>query len=201
MAVASLSLRNLARHYGKVRAARRSRPRGPRGRLRHAARPVGLRQEHDAQHHRRASTAGRRHDHARRPRHHAGAAERAADGDGVPELRALPEHDRVRQHRVLAQAARRPADEITERASTAVGEMLDIGAPAGTQAGPAVGRPAAARRARPGARQAAARLPARRAVQQPRRVAARPHAHGGQAPPPRASAPRSCSSPTTRKRR
>ena len=45
-------------------------------------------------------TAG--HDQDRRPRRHEPAARRARHRDGVPELRALPAHDRVREHGVRA---------------------------------------------------------------------------------------------------
>ena len=45
-----------------------------------------------------------RHDPHRRPRGEPARPGRARRGDGVPELRALPAHDRVRQHRVPAAA-------------------------------------------------------------------------------------------------
>ena len=67
-----------------------------------AGRPVGLRQVDDAADGRRARGADRRHDPDRRPRRHQPAAGRARHRDGVPELRALPAHDRVREHGVRA---------------------------------------------------------------------------------------------------
>ena len=84
---------------------RRSRPRGPGRRVRDAPRPVRLRQEHDPEPRRRPRRADGRDDPARRSGRHQGAAQRAADGDGLPELRPLSEHDRLREHRLLAEAA------------------------------------------------------------------------------------------------
>ena len=83
---------------------RRSQPGGPGRRLRDAPRPVRLREEHDAEPGRRPRRAECRDDPPRRSGRHEGAAQRAADGDGLPELRPLPEHDRLREHRILDEA-------------------------------------------------------------------------------------------------
>ena len=72
------------------------------GAVRRPGRPVGLRQVHAAAHARRAREHHRRRDRDRR----AGGQRRAAQGPrhrhGVPELRALSAHDRVREHGLLA---------------------------------------------------------------------------------------------------
>ena len=65
-------LRAAQRHQAVRRLHRRRRPRPdvPAGLVLRAARPVGLRQDHDAADGRRPRGADRRHDHARRPGHH-----------------------------------------------------------------------------------------------------------------------------------
>ena len=112
-------------------------------RVRQLPRPVGLRQDDDPPDDRRVRDADRRHDHARRPRHHPPAAEQAQRRDGLPVLRPLPEHDRGRQHRLRAarpEAAEGPDPQAGRRAPRAdqparQGRPLPV---------PAVGRPAAA---------------------------------------------------------
>ena len=95
---------------------------------------------------------------------------------GVPKARARKGHRQGRQD-----AADRP--------------------PAPPQAEPALRRPAPARRHGPRAGARPAGLPVRRAAVQPRRQAARRHAHRDQAPAPGHSARPSSTSPTTRSRR
>ena len=87
------------------RAARR-RPRDRAGRVLRAARPVGLGQDDDAAHPRRARDGerGPRAD-GRRRRDDAGAG-RARRRDGVPELRALSAHDGRAEHRLPAEDGR-----------------------------------------------------------------------------------------------
>ena len=61
-------------------------------------RPLGLRQVHAAAHGRGARDHHRRRDRHRRPRRQRPRAGRARHRDGVPELRALSAHERLRQH-------------------------------------------------------------------------------------------------------
>ena len=66
-----------------------------------AARAVRLRQDHHAAHDRRPRNARRRRPHCLRRRRRHRAADREAPGrHGVPELRAVSEPDRARQHRL-----------------------------------------------------------------------------------------------------
>ena len=181
----ALRLDGVSRYYGDVRAVDNLSLDIPSGRVRHAARPVRLRQEHDPQPDRRPGPARRGSHPPGRRGHHGHAAERAADGDGLPELRPLPAPVGVRQHRVRAQAPA-PPEGRDQAARRRGGGGARHHPPDEAQAGRDVRRPAAARGAgaRPG--QGADGLPPRRAVQQPRRRPAQPDADGGQAPPPEA---------------
>ena len=135
-------------------------------------RAVRLRQVHAAAHDR-----GRRDDHvgrnphrrARRQRHR---AVRARHRDGVPELRALSAHERLRQHGVRpAQPQNAEARDREARArSRAHPGNRAVARP---QAAPALRRPAPARRDGPRDRAAAEGLPVRRAALESRRQAAR----------------------------
>ena len=103
---------------------------------------------------------------------------------GVPELRALPLHERVREHRLRPA---RPQDARRRRSTTRVkraADMLGITPAAGAPAAPAVRRPAPARRHRPRHRAQRAPVPVRRALEQPRCPAARRDAQRDQAPAP-----------------
>ncbi len=98
--------------------------------------------------------------------------------DGLPELRALPAHDRAREHGLRAAPPRRRQGGDQQEGR---GLCPDPGprAPPRPQAVPALGRSAPARgdgprdRARPGG------VPDGRAALEPRRQAARPDAHRG----------------------
>ena len=100
------------------------------------------------------------------------AAVRARRQHRLPGLRALPAHDRRRERRLrAAREGRRRAPSATAR----VDEVLADGAPRRVrrpQAGPALGRPAPARRARARDRQPAAGAAARRAARRARPEAA-----------------------------
>ena len=148
---------------------RRPEPRDPGRHVRHAARPIGLRQEHDAQPDRRPRPARRR----------AGSTSATRTSPTTPpnERRmamvfqnyALYPHMTAYDNIAFGlKLQHRPKAEIDVARE---GGRRDARhrAPPEAQAGPAVGRPAAARRARPGAREGAARLPPRRAVLEPRR--------------------------------
>ena len=101
----------------------------------------------------------------------------------LPALRRLQAHDRVRQHRLRAQDPRRG-----QRRDPRAGEAADRARPpAGLREPlpePALGRPAPAHGARPGARGRAEGAAARRAVRRARRQGPPGAAHLA-APPPR----------------
>ena len=89
---------------GRGRAWRRPRDRRPR--VRRLRRPLGLRQEHPAAHDRRAGGHHRGRDRHRRPRRQRARPQGPGHRHGVPGLRALPAHDGVREHGVLAALSR-----------------------------------------------------------------------------------------------
>ena len=98
-----------------------------------------------------------------------------ADGsrhrDGVPELRALPAYERLRQHGLRPQDAEVREGRDPQARAGRGRDPRHPGAPE-AQAAPALGRPAPARRARPRHRAPSAGLPVRRAAVEPRRQAA-----------------------------
>ena len=103
--MAQVSLRKVVKTLRRRRGGARHRPRHRRQGVRRAGRPVGLRQVDDAAHDRRARGDHRRRDRDRRRGRQRRAAEGPRHRDGVPELRALPAHDGVREHVVRAAAA------------------------------------------------------------------------------------------------
>ena len=156
----------------------RRQPRHRRRRVHDPRRPVGLREVDPAADDRRPRGHHlRRHDHRRQAGQRQGAP-RPQPGDGVPELRALPAPDGVREHRVPAAAPQAlPDDEIDARSSEAADDARAHRAPR-PQAG-ATSRAASASGWRWAGRSCATgrRVPVRRAAVQPRRQAARPDAH------------------------
>ena len=117
--------------------------------------------------------------------HHAGAARAAAGEHGLPELRPVPAPHRVRERRLRAAP---PQGRRSPRSTQRVGEALELVRLAGfeqPQAGPALGRPAAARRARPRPREPSPGAPAGRAAGRPRSQAPAPAPGGAQARPAR----------------
>ena len=122
----------------------------------------------------------------RRPRRQQRRADVARRRDGVPVVRALPAHDRLRQPRLRpAQQAQRP--EGRDRAARPRGGEDPRPRPAAeAQAQAALRRPAPARRARPRDRARAGGLPDGRAAFEPRRRAAgRDARRDPEAPPAR----------------
>ena len=120
---------------------------------------------------------------------HLGGAEGPRHRHGFPVLRALPAHERAREH-VL-----RPEDGEDAQARDRAAGRAGGGPPADhasprPAARPALGRPAPARRDRPRARARRRRLPVRRAAVQPRREAAQRTARRDQAAARHASARR-----------
>ena len=130
-------------------------------------------------------TAGTRPD--RRARGQRPRAQGPRHRDGVPELRALPAHERLRQHGLRpAQPAHAQGRDRAPRAARRRA-ILGLGRAPRAQAAPAVRRPAPARRDGPRDRARAGGVPVRRAALQPRCQAARPDADRDQAA---AAAPR-----------
>ena len=91
---------------GRTALGQRARPRHRRRRVPGPGRPVRLRQVHRAAHARRPGGRRRGRDPDRRPGRHERAAEGPRHRDGVPELRAVPAHDRRREHGLRAEARR-----------------------------------------------------------------------------------------------
>ena len=121
----------------------------------------------------------------RRPRGQRRAAEGARHRDGVPELRALSAHDRVRQHGVRPQAPQ--ALEGGDRpAGAGGGRHPRARRAAPTQAEGTVGRSAAAGGDGPRDRPGAEGVPDGRAAVEPRREAPRADARRDRADPARA---------------
>ena len=121
------------------------------------------------------------------------AAPQAERQHGVPELRPVPAHDRrpergVRAADGRAAGRRRSAPKTAEYLSLVGLDGLRRPRPAA-----ALGRPAAARGARPGAHQGARGAAARRAARRPRPQAAQADAARAHAHPSPGAAPRSCS--------
>ena len=108
----------------------------------------------------------------RRPRRERRAAEGPRHRHGVPELRAVPAHERVRQHGVRAQAAE-GAEGRDRPAGARRGPHPRPRRAARPQAQGALGRPAPAGRHGPGHRPPPAGVPDGRAAVEPRRQAAR----------------------------
>ncbi len=117
-----------------------------------------------------------RHGLDRRPRRQRGGARRARHRHGVPELRALPAHERLRQHGLRPAQPRRGQgrDREARRRGGAYARHRHLPE---AQAARTVRRPAPARRHGPGDRARAAGVPVRRAPVEPRRQAARDDAH------------------------
>ena len=107
-------------------------------------RAVGLRQDHDAPHGGRARGDHRRRDRHRRPDRQRSAAQGPRHRHGVPELRALPAHERVRQHGLRPQDAEVPEGGDPEARAGRRRDPRHPGA-AQAQAAPALRRPAPAR--------------------------------------------------------
>ena len=153
---------------------------GPRRSLR-------LRQVHLPADARRPRGGQRRQDLHRRPRRHRPPAQGPRHRDGLPELRALPAHDRRRQHGLRAEdRRRRPRTRSRKRVEEAA-KILDLDRVPRAQAEGALRWSAPARRHGPRHRPQPAGLPHGRAAVEPRRQAARadPHPDRLAAAPPR----------------
>ena len=131
MAGGEVQLRGLTKRFDDERRRRRDRRHDQRRRVLLAARPVGLRQDDDAADDRRVRAPDLRRDPARRRRRRRGAAARAQRPHGVPELRAVPAPERVRQHRLRAappQGRARPRCARGSRRRSRLVELDGLGA-------------------------------------------------------------------------
>ena len=180
---ADLRARRDPQDLPRVHRDRGARSADPRGIVLRPARPVGLRQDDDPAPRRRARGPDRGPHPHRRPGCHRGEAAQAPGQHGVPELRAVPAHDGDREHRVraeAAQSARMPSAKAHEALRLV---ELDHVANAAPQS--ALGRSAAARRARPRDRQPPGAPAAGRAARRARPQAAAPDAARAQVDPGR----------------
>src|SRR2546427_1653184 len=163
------------------RARRGHRRRGRR--VLRAGRPFGLRQVDALADDRGAGGDFRRPDRDRRARRQRRRAEGAGHRDGVPELRALPPHERVRQHGLPPQARRRIPRAHAPARRGGGDDPRARGIPAALSA-PALRRPAPARRDGTRDREEAPSVPVRRTAVQPGRQIARRDAHRDQGAAP-----------------
>ena len=171
------------------------------GRLPGAGRPVGLRQVHAAQHDRRAGDDHRGRDPHRRPQRSTTCTPRKRDIAMVFQSYALYPNMTVAENIAFGMEMRGVPKEEREKAIDEVAKMLQIDhllerKPSQLSGG---------QRQRVAMGRALVRdpqaLPVRRAAVQPRRQAARRHAHRDQAAARNAPAPPSSMSRTTRSRR
>ena len=153
-----------------------------RRRVHHPGRPVGLREVDHAEHGGRPGGHHRRQADHRRQRRQRQGAQGPRHRDGVPVLRALPAHDRRREHGLPAQARRGGQGHHPEEGQRGGRDAGADPAPR-PQAVQPVRRPAPARRDGTGHRAPAQGVPDGRAAVQPRRQAARADAHPGVADP------------------
>ena len=185
--MAGITIRGLSKSFGaNARSRGRHRPRSRhQGQfLRHAARPVRLRQDHDAAPDRRLHHARPRHDRGRRPR-----ACRRRGAVVPPEARgmgmvfqnyAVWPHKTVFENVVFGLKLRKvPAAEARKKVAETLA-LVNLAGLGSALSERAVRRPAAARRARALAGGRARHPAARRAAVQSRRQAARAHAHRAQ---------------------
>ena len=172
MAGGEVKLISLDQAFGEFTAVDGIDLRDARRRVLLDARPVGLRQDDDAAHDRRLRAADARARSCWTARTWPTRRRTAARQHGVPELRALPAPDRVRQRRLRPAPPEDAEARSQARASDEALELVQMDRLREAQAGPALRRPAAARRAgpRPGAEAGGAA--AGRAARRPRREAA-----------------------------
>ena len=106
--MATVSLKDVRKSYGRHRGHPRRLDRRRRRRVRRHRRPLRLRQVDAAAHGRRPRGDHLRHHRDRRPRGERPRAARPRHRHGVPELRALPAHERLRQHGLRPEDRRHP---------------------------------------------------------------------------------------------
>ena len=176
----------------------RPRPRRPDRVVLRAARPVGVRQDHDA-------ADGRRVSRRRRPAR-SGWRARTSPTPSPTGGRSTPCSRTTRCSRTSTSSRTSPSARAAARRAGVDDEVHAdaragrAGQPGPQEAGPALRWPAAARRAGPGPDQQARGAAARRAAGRPRPQAAPADADRAQAHPDRGRDRRSSTSPTTRRR-
>ena len=122
-----ISIRERHQDLRHLRRPRQRQPRDRERRVHHAARALGLRQDDAADGAGRLHPARQRRDPLRRPRRLAAAAAQARRRHGVPELRAVPAHERRRQRRLSAAAARGRARRRSPSACRRCSSMVQLG--------------------------------------------------------------------------
>ena len=145
---------------------------------RHAARPLRLRQDHDAAHDRRARDGERGPDPHRRARRDPPVGRRPRRQHGVPVLRAVPAHDGARERRLRPSVQGRSRKERGGDGAWRSSALVGLSGLEQRVAVRTVGRAAAARRGGARAGAGAAGAAVRRAAVEPRRQAAPPRARG-----------------------
>ena len=169
--MATLTLDNLKKSYGRARGRAWGQLRCRRRRAGGRGRAVGVR-EIDASAHGRGTGGNHRgRGGDRRTCRQRRRAQGPRHRHGVPELRALPAYELLRQHGLRAAHATECRATRSARGSTAPRRSSARGA-ARPQAAPAFRRPAPARRDGPGHRPRPEGVPVRRAAVEPRRQAA-----------------------------
>ena len=125
--MARVELRRICKSYPGRHGARRRRAHGRAGRVLHAARPVGLRQDDAAAHDRRLQPAGQRRDPVRRQADRRRARAPPQHRHGVPGLRDLSAHERGRQRRLRPRDAPRARARDRASASARALELVQLG--------------------------------------------------------------------------
>ena len=168
-----IQLEELTKAFGERRRRRRHRPRDAAGRVLHDGRPVRLRQDDDAAHDRRLRAPDERADRARRRRRRAACRRTSATSTRCSRATRCSRTSTWPSN-VAFGLKYQKLDEggAAPSGSREALELVQLGELREAQAGPALRRPAAARRARARARAAAARAAARRAARRARRPAA-----------------------------
>ncbi len=126
-AMASVAFRNVEKRFGEVKVIHGIELRHRRRRVHGARRAVGLRQVDAAAHARGARGDQRRHDRHRRPGRQRRRVEGPRHRDGVPELRALPAHDRRPEHGLQHAAAPSRPEGSPPSASPQAAKILNLG--------------------------------------------------------------------------
>ena len=177
--MADIVLDHVTKRYpGRGAGGERRQPRHRDGEFVILVGPSGCGKSTDAQHDRGAGGHHRRRAAHRREGGERQGAEGPRHRHGVPELRAVPAHDRAGEHGLRAQAGQDPQERHRREGQRGGPDPRPDPAPR-PQAGQPVRRPAPAGGHGPGDRPRPGRVPHGRAAVQPRRQAARADAHRG----------------------